>query len=152
MTVQSDCQASRLGLCDKSALRLGGSSGFGSCHSRGSASYQRLTHSLGNFLCVVIKWRLSDCKWLSLRGASWVSGEKGGVQWTGCLPLPSAGLNTHWVSYLYSSSCTFNSSGFIVKILFFFQSPPELQLLIVVIIYWSVDNFFFKLINQSFGP
>lgn len=53
-----------------------GSSGFRSCHPRGSASYQRLTHSLGNFLCVVIKWRLSDCKWLCLRGACQVSGER----------------------------------------------------------------------------
>lgn len=35
------------------------------------ASYQHLTHSLSNFLCVAIKWRLSGL----LKGSSWVSGE-----------------------------------------------------------------------------
>lgn len=62
--------------------------GFSSHHPWGSASYQHLTHSLSNFLCVVIKWRLSDCKRLSSGGASWVSGA---VQGSNCV-LPSGDM------------------------------------------------------------
>lgn len=59
MTVQSDCQAFRLGLCDELAVGLGLFWFWGAVIPGAVASYQHLTHSLSNFLCVAIKWRLS---------------------------------------------------------------------------------------------
>lgn len=59
MAVQSDCQASRLGLCDESAVGLGRFWFQGAVIPGAVASYQHLTHSLSNFLCVAIKGRFS---------------------------------------------------------------------------------------------
>lgn len=59
MAAQSDCQAFRLGLCDESAVGLGLLWLRGAVIPGAVASYQHLTHSLSNFLCVAIKWSLS---------------------------------------------------------------------------------------------
>lgn len=57
MTVQSDCLVLRRGLCDESVVGLGLFWLRGEGILPGAvASYQHLTHSLSNFLCVAIKW------------------------------------------------------------------------------------------------
>lgn len=62
MTVQSDCQPSRQALVISSFVMKW--SDFSTCHPPVSVSYHCPGHSLCNFLCVVIKWWLSDWKWL----------------------------------------------------------------------------------------
>lgn len=62
MTVQSDCQPSRQALVISSFVLKW--SDFSTCHPPVSVSYHCPGHSLCNFLCVVIKWWLSDWKWL----------------------------------------------------------------------------------------
>lgn len=62
MTVQSDCQPSRQALVISSFVMKW--LDFSTCHPPVSVSYHCPGHSLCNFLCVVIKWWLSDWKWL----------------------------------------------------------------------------------------